>query len=326
MSSADPVTVKEAANRFSFELFKVFVSRHKDEYMNMCFSPTAIFNSLVMVLIGARNETERQLASVLNMKDLSSNKKLLDDLYVWYDTIVKGNHDIILAIRYLYIDKSLHLKPEYKKMLKDYFEVKAKKVDFNNVEETINIINNDSKESTDGVIDNIIDKKDISEENKNAKLVLTNSLFFRGFWSTSFDEVIKKKFNFGKNNEQSAEIQMMRQLGYFRFMYFRQLKSHIVSIPYVNTDLRMIIILPEYPTSDGHHIIQYLNRDLFETHNEYVTVAEGEDFAKPNDPSLCIGCSEDVCSENHQTNGSVRHLRRVFGRSECNVWSKSISD
>lgn len=265
MSSSDPTTVREAINRFSFELFKVFVSRHKNEYLNMCFSPAAIFNSLAMVLVGAGNETERQLSTVLRLRDLKSDKKRLEEMYKWQESIVKGNHDIILAIRYLYIDKSLHLKPEYKKLLKDYFEVKAKKVDFKNVEETVNIINNDSKESTDGVIDNIIDPKDISGDNQNAKLILTNSMFFRGFWSTSFEDVTKRKFKYGKNNERSVEIQMMRQLGYFRFMYFRQLKAHIVSIPYVNTDLRMIVILPEYATSDGHHIIQYLNRDLFDT-------------------------------------------------------------
>ena len=258
-------SVDESANRFGFELFKVFHSRHKNEYKNISFSPLTVFNSLAMILIAAENQSQTQLASVLHLSDIKKDKTVLERLKELSRDLIESNQDIILAIRFLYINKGIELKEDYKTILKEYFEVKAKKMDFSDVEESVKTINEDSKRSTDGIIDEVIEKKDISGENKNVKLILTNSLFFRGFWSAKFEGEFKEKFTFGKNNQQTADIHMIRHLGLLRHIDFQPLKAHIVSIPYSSNELRMIVILPDDPKSDGHYLIEYLNKHLFET-------------------------------------------------------------
>ncbi|XP_054167304.1 serpin B3-like [Oppia nitens] len=268
-SSATYEKLKKSVNEFGFELFKVFMSRHKQQHRNLCFSPLAVYDSLLMSRIGSKNITEKQLSKMLHINDIAG--AVIDEsvLNEWQDlrqTMIKNNHDILMFSNFLYVDDSVQLKDKYLNQLKKYFNTKPKKVTFSNVKETVKTINADSQENTDGVIDGLIIAKDISEDNKNVRLILATSLFFRGFWAQCFDQIEKKEFVI-PNNGQSIKInlQMIGQLGQFRYMHSRQLDADIVSIPYVTSDLRMVVILPRDVNSDGHSIIEYLNRDIFAT-------------------------------------------------------------
>jgi serine protease inhibitor len=103
--------------------------------------------------------------------------------------------------------KSIALKEEYKQILRQCFQIKPKSVDFSQVEETVRIMNKDAMDSTDDVIDEVIHEKDITE-NKNVKLIMIKALFIRGFWATSFDEVIKEDFHFKKTFETIGSSQI----------------------------------------------------------------------------------------------------------------------
>jgi serine protease inhibitor len=152
------LAVKQSLNEFGFQLFKVFIIRHKNEYKNLCFSSAAVFNSLVMILIGSRNKSESQLAAVLHLLEFNVDRKKLEELMHLRDVIMKANHDIILTSTHLYVDKSIALKEEYKQILRQCFQIKPKSVDFSQVEETVRIMNKDAMDSTDSVTDEVIQR------------------------------------------------------------------------------------------------------------------------------------------------------------------------
>ncbi len=69
--------------------------------MNLCFSSAAVFNSLVMILIGSRNKSESQLGAVLHLHELNADRKKLEELMHLRDVIMKANHDIIVTSTHL---------------------------------------------------------------------------------------------------------------------------------------------------------------------------------------------------------------------------------
>lgn len=79
----------DSINQFSFKLLKAFASRHKDDSRNMCFSPLEVFNSLVMLLVGAKGASEAQLEDMLCLRNFNCKKKY-DELIDLREFIIKS--------------------------------------------------------------------------------------------------------------------------------------------------------------------------------------------------------------------------------------------
>ena len=96
----DPANPKKAVcdsiKQFSAKLFKVFASRHQDDSKNMCFSPLEVFNSLVMILVGAKGISEAQLEDTLCLRNFNCKEKIkeLMDLREW---IIKSKRALKLV-------------------------------------------------------------------------------------------------------------------------------------------------------------------------------------------------------------------------------------
>ena len=242
-------SIRNSINHFSFKLFKVFASRHQDDSRNMCFSPLEVFNSLAMLLIGAEGITATQLEEMLCLHNFNYQEKH-DELIELREWIVKsrlpsnaflchprcaaralsiishyshsffhlltGNHDIMVYGTFIYIDKSLEIKSEYVEKLKNMFEIKPKRINFANLDEAIQTINNDSFEITDGVVEGVIAKKDLQDD-PHLRLVISNAVFFRGYWQFRFGDIHKAEFYYWAG-QKSALIDMMSHVGQHRLV------------------------------------------------------------------------------------------------------------
>ena len=84
---SEPIDTKvgDSIKQFSAKLFKVFASKHMDDPKNMCFSPLEVFNSLVMILVGAKGTSEAQLEDMLCLRNFNNKEKFkeLMDLREW---------------------------------------------------------------------------------------------------------------------------------------------------------------------------------------------------------------------------------------------------
>ncbi|OTF73843.1 Group 27 mite allergen-like protein (Serpin-like) [Euroglyphus maynei] len=225
----------------------------------MCFSPLEVFNSLVMLLIGAKGTTEIQLEDTLCLKDFNQPAKYkeLINLIKW---IIKSNHEIMVYGTVIYVDHRLQLEPEYLEKVKSIFEIKPKPIDFSKIDEAIYLINKDAYEMTDGVIEGVISHKDLQDENNQVKLVISNAVFFRGYWLFKFSDIHKERFYYG-GGLKSAQIDMMSHLGYHRYYYDEELAAQTVSIAYASSDIRMVVIMPELITTEAITLVDHLNAD-----------------------------------------------------------------
>ena len=90
-------TIQCSINKFSFKLFKNLSTKLNVEMSNLCFSPLEVFNSLVMLLLGANGVSEKELEEVLCLKDFNNLEKYeeLMDLCEW---IIKSRFFIVRCL------------------------------------------------------------------------------------------------------------------------------------------------------------------------------------------------------------------------------------
>ncbi|XP_027198428.2 serpin B8-like [Dermatophagoides pteronyssinus] len=258
-SLANKVTIITSMNQFAFKLFRVFASRHQRDSKNMCFSPLEVFNSLVMLLIGAKGATELQLEDMLCLREFNQQARYdeLIDLIKW---IIKSNHEIMVYGTVIYLDHRLNLNPEYLEKLKSIFEIKPKRIDFSGIDNAIYMINKDAYEMTDGIIEGVINRKDLQDDSQKVNLVISNAVFFRGYWLFKFGNIHKEQFYYSEGMK-SANIDMMSHIGYHRYYYDKQLQAQTVSIAYVASDIRMVLIMPDQIRNEAITLVEYLNSD-----------------------------------------------------------------
>lgn len=223
MSSASTVTnnsialssqnLRNSINQFSFKLLNAFAVRHVDEPRNLCFSPLEVFESLVMLLLGAKGVTEAQLEEMLCLEKFNAKAKY-DELIELRQWIIKSNYEIMIYGTFIYVDTRVTIQEDYLQKLKHIFEIKPKRIDFSNLEEAIKIMNKDAHDITDGVIQNFINIKDIADTS-SVNLIISNAVFFRGFWHMKFGDLKNEPFTYAKGTK-SANVNMMTHVGMHR--------------------------------------------------------------------------------------------------------------
>ncbi|XP_069324012.1 serpin B13 isoform X4 [Eulemur rufifrons] len=78
----------------------------------------------------------------------------------------------------------------------------------------------------------------------STKLVLVNTVCFKGQWDREFKKENTKEEEFWLNKSTSKSVQMMTQSHSLSFTFLEDLQAKIVGIPYKNQDLRMFVLLP----------------------------------------------------------------------------------
>ncbi|XP_028693801.1 serpin B13 isoform X3 [Macaca mulatta] len=78
----------------------------------------------------------------------------------------------------------------------------------------------------------------------STKLVLVNTVYFKGQWDREFKKENTKEEKFWMNKSTSKSVQMMTQSHSFSFTFLEDLQAKILGIPYKNNDLSMFVLLP----------------------------------------------------------------------------------
>ncbi|XP_031790418.1 serpin B13 isoform X6 [Piliocolobus tephrosceles] len=78
----------------------------------------------------------------------------------------------------------------------------------------------------------------------STKLVLVNTVYFKGQWDREFKKENTKEDKFWMNKSTSKSVQMMTQSHSFSFTFLEDLQAKILGIPYKNNDLSMFVLLP----------------------------------------------------------------------------------
>ncbi|XP_063779104.1 leukocyte elastase inhibitor-like [Pseudophryne corroboree] len=232
-------------NKFGVNLYKD-LSEANDQ--NIFFSPLSISSALSMVFLGARGDTEKQMAEVLNFKTSTGAQnpdaadiQVLEELS---SQINQPNSKYNLKIaNELYSQKSFCILVPYTDQLNKSFNAKVQSMDFSkDAENSRKEINSSVESQTEGKIKDILAPGSIDAQ---TRLVLVNAIYFKGNWEKKFPEENTEQKPFRMSKTQSKQVPMMFQRNTFNMFYIEELRTKVLEMPYVGNEVSTIILLPD---------------------------------------------------------------------------------
>jgi serpin B len=235
----DLKVVSQGINKFGFDLYKNLKKANGNKDNNLFYSPASISIALAMTYAGARGDTEKQMANVLNFtlpqdRLHSAYSKLIENL--------KSAKDYELSIaNALWLQKDYKYLQEFLNTMEKYYKGGFNEVDYITNPEGARIKINDwvSKETKEKIKD-ILNPGDITSL---TRLVLTNAIYFKGKWQTEFDKKSTRDEDFYLINGQKTKVKMMFQEN--RFNYYENDDLQLLEMPYKGDKVSMVIILPK---------------------------------------------------------------------------------
>jgi len=188
----------------------------------LVFSPLSLTVALSMAAEGASENTLLQLSSFLG--DKRPDWMVLEDLKF---SGVEIANTVFLRPEFM-------LLPEYQEALSDEYDADPVLMETGNV---MNQVNDWVFDHTDGLIDSLLD----SEPTPETMMLLINALSLNAEWASPFNPG-NTGFSVFHAPEGDIEVSSMRQTA--AFLYGETDGVQAVSLPYKNSVLEMLILLP----------------------------------------------------------------------------------
>lgn len=241
--TVDPQMVK-GNNDFALELYREI----RSEKENTFFSPFSISTALAMTYAGAREESEKQIATVLHF-DRDQAKFHPDyNILLNYITSLNRKDSVELSIaNNMFAQVDYHFSDAYFKQIKSYYGADLQNLDFrNDTENARKTINKWVEGKTKDKIKELLIPGILTEQ---TRLVLVNAIYFLGHWNVSFDPARTSKLPFYVSSESSIQADFMYREGEMNFAELDGFK--MVELPYAGEELSMVILLPTDASSMG---------------------------------------------------------------------------
>jgi serpin B len=210
---------------------------------NLFFSPFSISTALAMTYGGARGQTAAEMAKTMhfgrNQNYLhSAFAAMLADLNRG-DPKKRGYQlDVANA---LWVQKNFGLLPDFLNLTRNSYQAGLNEVDFERAtEEARQTINAWVEDKTQHKIKDLLQPGILSAD---TRLVLTNAIYFKGFWSSPFKKKDTRDEAFKTATGTSIKVPTMNQRA--RLKYMRNEGFEAVELPYQGKDLAMIVFLPD---------------------------------------------------------------------------------
>ena len=252
LGSEDVTQLVEGNTSFAFDL----LGNTYEPESNLVFSPHSLSLALVMPYIGARGDTERQMAESLHFTlpqaELHSAMNSLD--------IALSSHEFAeLNISNAVWGSSTgnYLETFLDTLAKNY-GAGIRLADFSDSDNARQQINQWVSDETEARIPELLPPGSIKTI---TDLVLTNAIFFKAAWSEPFTEASTLDKPFYCLDGGEVQVPMMNKI--IQADYFEGSGVSALEIPYKSEELSMVILLPE-PTSFEAYI-KSLDTDVMNT-------------------------------------------------------------
>jgi serpin B len=237
-STATPESLSvavDASNIFAFDLY----ARYSAGEDNLFYSPYSISTALSMTYEGARGQTAEEMRSVFHW-DEDDRTRRSGAAKVFNLLNARDRPYTLQAANALWMQVGYPFKEDYVTVTKDSYGGEANSIDFAKLTEAVETINGWIEERTNDKIKDMFDESSL----RDARLVLTNAIYFKGDWAMQFDAEQTRKEVFHVALDSTVEVDMMR-LWDEDFNYTENAEAQVLELPYSGGDLSMIIILPK---------------------------------------------------------------------------------
>ncbi|XP_005187409.1 serine protease inhibitor 42Dd isoform X1 [Musca domestica] len=242
-TTAGTIAPSEMATRnlFAANLFSFVAPEHLGE--NVVYSPASIQTCLALGFTGADGKTAQEMRKVLYLGEGDKRqvaKNYGDFLKVAFKN-TKDNGPILKMANRLYANQNLQIAEEYNKIATEYLDAQAENVNFQNSQEAIQKINNWVEEQTENKIKNLMQPGSVDG---TTSAVLVNAIYFKAKWLKPFSLSSTRKGTFKLSTKQDVQVDMMYQDEKFQYGEFPKYDAKVLEMPYENSDLSMMLILP----------------------------------------------------------------------------------
>nr|CAD7448325.1 unnamed protein product [Timema bartmani] len=130
----------------------------------------------------------------------------------------------------VYVDRSICIRPGFASVAQRYFKSMVVREDFqNNTSVAIADINSWVARVTKNTITELVGPDSVTP---STKLLLVNSMYFKGSWAAPFKSFLTKPCLFYIDTKNSITVSMMHQKGNFLYYDNHQLNSQILALNY----------------------------------------------------------------------------------------------
>ncbi|MBC7326694.1 serpin family protein [bacterium] len=232
--------IVQANNRFALELYRFYSQKYSGE--NILFSPLSLSSAFAMLQEGAKGKTAEEISDVFHFPaDRETQRKGFQEVY---SSLNKPDRESKLSIaNALWAQKSFPILSDYLETIREYYGGEATNLDFRaDPESSRRTINKWVEDRTNNKIKDLLPRGAI---NTTTRLVLTNAIYFKGFWLFPFDKNLTKEDDFKVGPDKKVKVKMMAHSKALSFPYAESDDFQMLELPYEGRDISMILLLPK---------------------------------------------------------------------------------
>ncbi|HMP03345.1 MAG TPA: serpin family protein [Gemmatales bacterium] len=234
-------TNARAQDAFTVNLYQQIQSGAKG---NLFFSPASLSTALTMAYGGARGETARQMAQVLDLPDDADEVHAAQGQFLrWMQGEGKpeGRPFQLAMANALWGQRGVRWSPSYLNLAKLHYGAGLREVDFKSDPEAVRReINSWVSQNTMEKIPQLLGPGTIHAE---IRLVLTNAIYFKADWTQPFSQDETFPADFHRADGTKVEKPTMHQMS--SFGYLETADAQVLELPYRGGALAMYIVLPK---------------------------------------------------------------------------------
>jgi serpin B len=236
-------------NHFAFDLYDVL--RQKKDSENMLVSPYSLRTVVAMLQAGAEGSTANEIQ--LGMR-FPENKSELFTSYTAMRNIgnyikrkdEKASESSTFPITVeeanrIYIRTGYPIKTSFQAILKHHFQAPLAQIDFGNSKKAAEEINNWVSDHTHQKITKVVETDALTSE---TRLVLVNTLYFKGPWETRFHGRSTQPAEFHMKEGNKVMVDMMNIEAHFPVVDIEALNAKVIALPYEGKRFQFLIVLP----------------------------------------------------------------------------------
>ncbi|XP_058466338.1 serine protease inhibitor 42Dd-like isoform X4 [Malaya genurostris] len=254
-NTVDELFVRKT-NDFALELYKQIISSTEK---NVVISPFSISTCLSFAAMGATGLTAEEMFSVLKYGNASEKSKIAKN----YGNVLEKleSNDSLKIANKMYIMDNYSLKRNFHDIAAKNFRSNAEHINFADNTQAAKTINSWVEIKTKEKIKDLI-SPDILDD--NTRMVLVNAIHFKGTWVHQFDPAATTPMPFWISATESVDVPMMQTKKHFKHGVFEDLGFAALELSYNDSDVSMLILLPN--ERDGLSILEHnlLGLDIFE--------------------------------------------------------------
>lgn len=198
----------------------------------------SIQTAVSLAMMGAKGKTAEEMATVMKFKP-DSHESVANN---FQDLMSKIKDSKVMKIaNKIYVQENYPVKAEFNEIATKKFNSEAQNLNFGQSVESAKVINGWVEDKTNNKIKDLIDPSALTVD---TRMVLVNAIYFKGFWEKKFKTEQTVPGPFWTSESESVQVDMMHTKAKFNYGVFDNLDATAIEMGFNDTDITMLIILP----------------------------------------------------------------------------------